>query len=258
MSERQSSNEHDEQKKQALAGWLHAESKPDAGRLQSLGGDELPAVVSQDLEDLLWLYADDLLDRQQEQKLTELATREPLAQKRLAQILSVRSHVSRLNPPRDLPRLTSPPPRETESKRPSLRAMPGWSVTLSSQGMRAKRWSGAPVSYRSVAARAEGEPATFFRDEYVLPLGRIEVEFTADESGSCDLVIRVCDPPTGVLPDHMDVEIRATDREWSRSAPLQDGEVEFASLLPGSCQIVFLQGSEELHEFHLEITLDDK
>jgi hypothetical protein len=218
--------------------------------------------ISEELEQLLWLFAEDTLDEADEPRLWELAAAEPGAERYLEQMLA---EIAR-EPAEELGRvpaealaaagITLEPSRPAAPVRPSPLA--GWAADVWVQVARdflasvLGGTSGMPLA-AAVRSGAD-EPRTTLRCERLK--SKAVYELVLDHAGqqTCHLTVQVKEHlfPGGL--ERLEFELRDADGRRLESRRAEDAAVRFRSLRPGHYTVVVLDGGAEADR--LEIQLD--
>lgn len=252
MTDQSSASDTGRIKKQALAAWLQS-AQPGVT-------NESPEVVlkrsipklSDELELLLWLYADDLTTSEQEERLWELSAQEPGAHGYLEQIYAADQILSRAGEEKNMDRGSSKAVAIGWPDAATLARLPGVAVKFAENQLQMTRQSGQSVASQYAMARSAGEPVTRMSDEQTLSCGTLKIDVSRRPNGTFDVSLSLSHLISEVDADSLSVQLLANEELVSESL-MADASVRFREQQPGSYVVVLTSVTGVLDRFVIDI-----
>ena len=244
---------------------------------------ETAPPVSDELDHLLWLYAEEALTEAQEQRMWELAAHEPGVAPHFRKLVARLEHHSAAAeepiPERVWARLGLPENNTASAPGPlaTPAPLPGSSLKLPSSTLGSStpapleqrlvdvairvaneffQWLGGGQPSLSLAGMARGNDerhTTFLSPAQLRSTGIYKIAINHVGQHRCDVGLLIDVPGAGVAASSLQVELRTDDGDVLRTEVFENQAAWFRQLSPGRYALVLRQAEREVDRFTLDL-----
>jgi hypothetical protein len=210
------------------------------------------AAEQEELDRLLWAFTEGRLESEPEaDRLWELASRVPEAQKRLREIYDAIEKVEKspaADPVRTWNRLHASKPATSQST-----GLLDLVIQFAREGLELLQSRGRAAFAPAATRSGQEQPPTSIAQEFLTSAGTFQVVIDRQDAGTYNLTVTARTMKEPLDADDLDLEIRDASDTSLRAEPFEEGRARLEALPAGRCDLVIVSDSEELARLKIDL-----